>query len=144
MGTPVDWKIFTLKKNISYGPKSRKKSKSKSASVWLNTSLYNSLEINEFFWVKTLMGIQRFEVQFRAIFIVFGSKSKSCSQSAINWVASGLVVCNQIYKLKSPMGTDFMSLMGYTTHWSSHSSNWCVFLRVYQKLIKIGNTSHNE
>ena len=106
MGTPVDWKIFTRIFFFSYGPEPMEVSKSKSGSVRLKSYLYDSLETTEFFWVKTPMGIQRFEVQFRAIFIVFGSESKSCSKSALNWVASRFVISNHFYWLKSLMGAE--------------------------------------
>ena len=51
------------------------------------------------------MGMQRFEVQFPAIFIVFGNESKSCSKLVINQVAGALGISNQFYWLKSLMGT---------------------------------------
>ena len=53
------------------------------------------------------MGMQRFEVQFPAIFIVFGNESKSCSKLVINQVAGPLGILNQYYWLKSIMGTEF-------------------------------------
>ena len=55
------------------------------------------------------MGMQRFEVQFPAIFIVFGNESKSCSKLVINQVAGALGISNQFYWLKSLMGTEFFS-----------------------------------
>ena len=53
--------------------------------------------------------MQRFEVQFPAIFIVFGNESKSCSKLVINQVAGALGISNQFYWLKSLMGTEFFS-----------------------------------
>ena len=53
------------------------------------------------------MGIQCFEVQSRAIFIIFGSESKRCPKLAINQLTSALFISNQFYWLKSLMGTEF-------------------------------------
>ena len=52
------------------------------------------------------MGIQCFEVQSRAIFIIFGSESKSCPKLAINQLTSALFISNQFYWLKSLMGME--------------------------------------
>ena len=43
------------------------------------------------------MGMQRFEVQFPAIFIIFGSESKSRSKLATNQVASALGISTTFY-----------------------------------------------
>ena len=47
-----------------YGPEPMEVSKSKSASVRLKTYLYDFSERTEFFWVKTPMGIKRFDIHF--------------------------------------------------------------------------------
>ena len=52
------------------------------------------------------MGIQCFEVQSRAIFIIFGSESKRCPKLAINQLTSALFISNQFYWLKSLMGME--------------------------------------
>ena len=64
------------------------------------------------------MGMQRFEVQFPAIFIIFGSESKSRSKLATNQVASALGISTTFYWSKVlwernffPVSTPFLLVM---------------------------------
>ena len=59
---------------FSYCPGPREVSKSKFASVRSKIFPYDSLKTKKFCWVKTPMGMQWFEVDFRAIFFVFVAK----------------------------------------------------------------------
>ena len=53
---------------FSYSPWPREVSKSKIVSVRSKIFQYDFLETREFWWAKTLMGIEWFEVHFQAIF----------------------------------------------------------------------------
>ena len=70
MGKPLDLKIFRHKKKISYRFGVKKASKSKFASVRLKTYLNEKIQILQFLWVKTVMGVERFEVQSLTLFSI--------------------------------------------------------------------------
>ena len=61
-------KFLDAKKKFSYRFGVKKASKSKFASVRLKTYLNEKKQNLQFFWVKTVMGVERFEVHFLAIF----------------------------------------------------------------------------
>ena len=68
MGTPLDSIFFIHIFFFSYSPGPKEVSKSKFDSVRSEISQYDSLETREFLYVKTIMGIQWFEVNFLVIF----------------------------------------------------------------------------
>ena len=70
MGTPLDLKIFRRKKKFSYRFGVKKASKSKVASRRLKTYLNEKIQILQFLWVKTVMGVERFEVQSLTLFSI--------------------------------------------------------------------------
>ena len=70
MGTPLDFKIFRRKKKFSYRFGVKKASQSKFASVRLKTYLNEKTQILHFLWVKTVMGVERFEVHFLTLFSI--------------------------------------------------------------------------
>ena len=56
--------FFDQQKKISYGSGVKKVTKSKFASVGLKTYGNDIFEIEQFLWVKTPMGVERFEILF--------------------------------------------------------------------------------
>ena len=61
-------KNLDAKKKFSYRFGVKKASKSKFASVRLKTYLNEKIQILHFLWVKTVMGVERFEVQSLTLF----------------------------------------------------------------------------
>ena len=78
---------------------------SKFVSLRWKTFLYDSLETREFLWVKTHMGIQLFEVNFRAIFFSSRESIESWSKLAINQIAYSSIIAYD---------SDCLSLIGTT------------------------------
>ena len=60
--------FFRRQKKFSYRIGVKKASKSKFASVRLKTYLNEKKQNLQFFWVKTVMGVERFEVHFLKLF----------------------------------------------------------------------------
>ena len=65
--------VFRQKKNCSVFSRAQKVLIEKTASVRLKPHLCTSICSNEIFGVKTLMGVERFEVNFRLIFSSIGT-----------------------------------------------------------------------
>ena len=93
---------------FSYSAEFSQVSKLKFALVRWKTFLSDSVETREFLWVKTPMGIQWFEGQFRAIFSFLRESIQSWSKLAKNELSSSLVVSNISDWSKSLMGTIFL------------------------------------
>ena len=77
MGTKVESIFFTHNFFFSYCRGLREVSESKFASVRSKIFLYDSLKTREFWWVKTPIGIQWFEVNLSSDFFVFARESWS-------------------------------------------------------------------
>ena len=97
MGTPLDWKILIPNFFLSYDIDPRKVTIWKFVFLRSKTFLYDSLETREFLCVKTPIGIQWFEVHFRAIFTCSRESIESWLELAINQISSSLVMGNDSY-----------------------------------------------
>ena len=64
-------KFLDAKKKFSFRFGVKKASKSKFASVRLKTYLNEKKQNLQFLWVKTVMGVERFEVHFLTLFSIY-------------------------------------------------------------------------
>ena len=76
MGLPFKWFFFHRKNKLRCGSEPWKISKSKIASIRLKIFLIDFYRTSEFSWVKTPMGLQRFQVQVWANFSCFWENLK--------------------------------------------------------------------
>ena len=133
MGTSLDSIFFTHNNFFQLGFRANLDIQIIKKSVGSKTFQYNSLETREFLYVKTIIGIQWFEDNLLVIF----SFSRNLIESWSNWLQISKQIAWSLWMiLNGPKTRDFFvshNFCGYTTVWSSFSSDFVVFVTINQK-----------